>query len=163
MKRRIFWILMMAGVCAAARAEETCGDGWLIFELPAKAETARKAAGEAMDSGVTSEMRPAAAQYNEALKAMILELGKTYYAKPPTKAEVNDLEKALITRALFEQNADNPRGEPLGTIAPLEVVMEAGDGLEQAIVRMVQALIGEGTKYSFADWQKSWNQAVAGE
>jgi uncharacterized protein YukE len=45
----------------------------------------------------------------------------------------------------------------------LEVVMEAGDGLEQAIVRMVKALIGEGTKYSFADWQKSWNQAVAGE
>jgi hypothetical protein len=163
MKRLIFLILITAGACAWAQEEETCGDGWLIFELPAKAAAARKACEEAMDSGVTSEMRPAAAQYNEALKAMILELGKTYYAKPPTKSEVNDLEKALITRALFAQNADNPRGEPLGTIAPLEVVMEAGDGLEQAIVRMVKALIGEGTKYSFAEWLKSWNQAVARE
>lgn len=143
-----------------AQEAETCGDGWLIFGLPAKAEAARKASAQAMASGVTPEMRQAAAKYNDALKAMILELGKTYYAKPPTKAEVNELEKALITRALFEQNADNPRGEPLGTIAPLEVVMTAGEGLEQTIVRMVTALIGEGTKYSFTDWKKSWNEAT---
>lgn len=163
MKRLIFLILMMAGACAMAQDEGTCGDGWLIFELPAKAEAARKAFQKVADNGVTSEMRQAAAQYNDALKAMILELGKTYYAKPPTKAEVDDLEKALITLALFEQNAGNPRGEPLGTIAPLEVVMEAGNGLEQAIERMVHALIGEGTKYSFADWKKSWDQATARE
>ena len=160
MKRLIICFLLTAVAGLFAQEAETCGDGWLIFELPPKADAARKAFLKVADSGVTPEMRQAAAKYNDTLKAMILELGKTYYAKPPTKAEVNELEKALITRAIFDQNADNPRGEPLGTIAPLEVVMTAGEGLEQTIVRMVKALIGEGTKYSFADWQKSWNEAT---
>ena len=88
MKRLIICFLMMLVAGAFAQEAETCGDGWLIFELPARAEAARKASDIAMASGVTPEMRQAAAKYNDALKAMILELGTTYYAKSPTKAEV---------------------------------------------------------------------------
>lgn len=152
--------MVMALALAAARAQDegTCGDGAVIFELPAKLAAARKQASKGWESGVTSEMVEASAAYNAALCGMITELGNTYYAKPPTKAQVAAFQKALADAEIFGQMADNPRGEPEGTIKRVELASAVSAGLGDMIVRMVQALLQDDSRYSFAEWKESWDK-----
>lgn len=140
---------------------ETCGDGQLIFALPGKMEAARKASQEGWDSGVTVQMREATAKYNDALKGMILDLNRTYYALPAGQREIDEYVEALATVGQFERAAANPRDEAQVTIVPVEAGLAVSEQLEKTIGKMVEALIGEGTQYSFQDWQKQWNAALA--
>ena len=156
------WIVPLLAAAACVQAGEMRVDTALIAKLPDRVAAARREADPGLSSGVTPEMRSALMKYNNALKAMILDLGKAGYAKPPSKSDVNGLEKALITRAQFAQNAENPGGEPLGTIAPLDVDSAVSDGLETTVVSMVKALLGSEDP-AFTKWKKRWDAAVAGK
>lgn len=161
-------LLLLAGallLVASARASEveTCGDGQLILELPARVEAARKSSQTEWDSGVTADMVEATAKYNDALKAMILDLNRTYYAKPAGRKAIDEYIAALATIGRFERDAVNPRDEPQGTIVSVEAGSAISDALEKTIENMVAALIGEDTNYSLEDWRKQWDAALGKE
>ena len=151
--------LLLAARAAASEAE-TCGDGQLIFALPARLEAARKASQEGWDSGVTLQMQEATRKYNDALKSMILDLNRTYYAEPAGQEEIDAYVEALGTVGQFERAADNPRNELQGSIVPVEAGLAVSDRLEKTVGKMVEALIGEDTQYSLEDWRKQWQAAL---
>lgn len=158
--RFILATLLLAAAGSFAAESGTCGDGQLIFALPARLEAARKASQEGWDSGVTLEMREATTKYNEALKGMILDLSRTYYAEPAGQEEIDEYAAALATVGQFERSAANPRNDMQGSIVPVEAGLSVSDQLEKTISKMVEALIGEDTHYSLGDWQKQWNAAL---
>ena len=160
---RTFFVLAGAAlICAHAGASdaETCGDGQLIFELPARVEAARKASQEGWDSGVTLDMVQATSKYIDALKAMILDLNRTYYAESAGQEAIDEYVTALATVREFERAAANPRDDMQGSIVPVEAGMAVSSQLEKTIERMVEALIGEDTHYSIKDWQAQWKAAL---
>lgn len=160
MKHLFFLLAVLLPLAATGQEEGTCGDGQLIFELPARAEAARKTAKEGWDSGVTADMVEATVQYNEALKSMILDLNKTYYVEPAGAEEIGAYVSALGTVDQFERAASNPRNQASGTIVSVEAGAQISDALEKTISQMVFALIGEDKHYSFADWKKQWQAAI---
>lgn len=145
---------------ALAAESETCGDGQLIFELPSRLQAARKASREGWDSGVTAQMVQATSNYNDTLKAMILDLNRTYYAEPAGQESIDDYVAALATVGQFERAAGNPRNEAQGTIVSVDAGMAVSAALEKTIEKMVEALIGGDAHYSLADWQKQWKAAL---
>lgn len=158
-------VVMMALSVVASRAQdvEKAKNLALLRHLPDRITAVRQTVEAGLSSGVTADMQQAMGKYNEALKGMIFDLGKTFYAKPLTKAEINKLEAALVTRALFEQKAGNPSGEPLGTMASLDVMSSVSEGLEVAIVVMAQALLEEKSNPPFEEWKKNWDKATLGK
>lgn len=157
------WILtafLLATVVVDGRAGDARQGRTVLAALPARAAAARRAAEPGLSSGVTPEMHTALTNYNAALRAMILELGKAGYAKPFTKADVDSLEKALATCTTFAQNAGNPEGEFLGTVAALNTASAVSDGLEATIVTMAKALFGDENALAFAKWKKNWDKAI---
>lgn len=158
-------LLILAGaVLVAAHAgasdAETCGDGQLIFELPARVEAARKASREDWDSGVTFNMVQATSKYIDALKGMILDLNRTYYADPAGQESIDEYVAALATIREFNRSAANPRDEAQGSIVPVEAGQAIADALEQTIEKMVEALIEEDKHYSIDDWRAQWKVAL---
>lgn len=161
---RALFILTAAALIAAragAADAETCGDGQLIFELPARVEAARKASQEDWDSGVTLNMVQATSKYIDALKGMMLDLNRTYYADPAGQEAIDDYVVALSTVREFNRAAANPRAEAQGSIVPVEAGQAIADTLEQTIEKMVEALIGEDKHYSIDDWRAQWKKALA--
>lgn len=155
----LFGIMLVVANALAAETE-TCGDGQLIFELPGRVEAASKASMEGWDSGVTAEMVQATSKYNDALEAMILDLNRTYYAEPAGQESIDEYVAALARVGQFERAAANPRNEAQGTIVSVDAGMALSEALEKTIEKMVEALIGEDTQYSLADWQKQWKAAL---
>lgn len=159
MQKYLLAFLLVAVCSAFAQEEATCSDAGLILELPAKLEAARKKASVGWDSGVTGDMVEAYEGYNAALRGMIMELGKTYYAVPPTKAQVAELERSFAVQEVFGQLADNPRGEALGSIVRVDLPAAVSEGLGETIVRMVEALLQDDTKHPFSKWKAEWDKA----
>lgn len=160
---RALFILAAAALIAARAAAadaETCGDGQLIFELPARVEAARKASQADWDSGVTLNMVQATSRYIDALKGMILDLNRTYYADPAGQESIDEYVAALSTVREFNRAAANPRNEAQGSIVLVEAGQAIADTLEQTVEKMVEALIGRDEHYSIDDWRVQWKKAL---
>lgn len=159
MHKFLLVVFLAAALPAFAQEEETCSDAATVLALPARREAALRKAQKGWDSGVTANMVDASAGYNAALRGMILELGKTYYATPPTKTQVAELEKAIAVEASFGQDADNPRGETPGSIARVDLAGVVSEGLESMVVRMAKALLEDDPKHPFESWKEEWDKA----
>jgi hypothetical protein len=106
-------------------------------------------------------MKNASYKFNEELAAMIKDLVAIYYPKDQISAEdITDYLKALYSTHRFKQNAGNPSGESLGTMAGLEVLGEVSDELEKTVAEMVRAIAAEDAKFDFKGWEKKWAQAT---
>jgi hypothetical protein len=133
----------------------------MINQLPGRLARASKEAHQGWDTGVTATMKNASYKFNEELAAMIKDLVATYYPKDQISAEdITDYLKALYATHRFKQNAGNPSGEPLGTMAGLEVLGEVSDELERTVAEMVKAIAADDGKFDFKSWEKKWEQAT---
>jgi len=158
------WLGLMMAFCIVVVHAEDAGKAKNLAklrELPSRVTAVRQSLESGFSSANTTDMQEAMQKYNEALKSIILDLGKAYYAKPMTKADVQKLEIALVTRAQFEQNAGNPSGETLGTIASLDTASAVASGLESVIVVMAKSLLEGKSNPPFAEWKKNWDKATS--
>jgi hypothetical protein len=136
----------------------------VLKKLPQRLMALKKKAEKASGGGSTPELRAAAWQYNDDVAAIIRELGKTYYAANPLKPEdVEEYVKAEYAVRVFKQKANNPSGEFLGTIAPIELASEVGTALEETIAEMVEAIVGEDEAFDLKKWSEAWKKATSAE
>jgi len=149
--------LFLLGAASLHAADYT-----LINQLPQRVAAAKAASQKDLDSGTTARMVNATYTYNNALAAMIKELGVGYYAGDAFTAEdVDEYLKALYVVGHFRQDAGNPSGESQGTISQLDVPSEVSTELETRIAEMVEAIAGEeDAKFNYAAWKKKWEKAI---
>jgi hypothetical protein len=159
-KRQIL-ILLLAQLCGVA---VLCAkDYTLIEQLPKRLADAKIQSRKGWDSGVTSTMKEATYDYNNALVANIKDLVRTYYPKEfLTEEEIDGYLKALYDMHRFKQSAANPTGESQGTAASLEVPADVSKDLENTISDMVKAIVADDPKFDFKGWKKRWQQAQKG-
>ena len=160
MKRQIL-ILLLAQLCCVT---VLCAkDYTLIEQLPKKLAEAKTRGHKGWDSGVTSTMKEATYDYNNALVAIIKDLVSTYYPKEfLTEEEIDGYLKALYDMHRFKESAANPSGESQGTAASLEVPSDVSGDLENTISDMVEAIVTDDPKFDFKGWKKRWQQAQKG-
>jgi len=155
---RSFCISFLASLLFAAALPAK--DLKLINGLPARLAHASKEGHKGWDTGNTATMKEASYKFNEELAAIIKDLVTAYYPKDQISAEdITDYLKALYTSHRFRQNAGNPSGESLGTMAGLTVLGEVSDELEKTVADMVQAIVEDDAKFDFKAWKKKWDQA----
>ncbi|HJX24768.1 MAG TPA: hypothetical protein VJ252_01320 [Chthoniobacterales bacterium] len=160
MKRQIL-ILLLAQLCCVA---VLCAKDYkLIEQLPKKLADAKTQGHKGWDSGVTSAMKEATYDYNNALVAIIKDLVSTYYPKEfLTEEEIDGYLKALYDMHRFKESAANPSGESQGTAASLEVPSVVSGDLENTISDMVEAIATDDPKFDYKGWKKRWQQAQKG-
>jgi hypothetical protein len=157
MIRSILVALVMA-VLGASALQAT--DFTLINALPKRIAAARAKSQAGWDSGVTSQMRKASSDYVTALKGIIMELGKTYYPEGYlTKEALEEYVTALFAAARFKQTVGKVSGEPLGTIAALDIMDSVSTDLGEMVASMVKSIAADDDKIDLEKWQKRWDKA----
>ena len=160
MKRQILILLLTQLCCVAMLCAK---DYKLIEQLPKRLAEAKTKSHKGWDSGVTSEIKQATYDYNNALVVIIKDLVSTYYPKEfLTEEEIDGYLKALYDMHRFKQSAANPTGESQGTEASLEVPANVSGDLENTISDMVEAIVTDDPKFDFKGWKKRWQQAQKG-
>jgi hypothetical protein len=160
MKRQIL-ILLLAQFCGVAVL--SAKNYTLIEQLPKRLADAKMQSRKGWDSGVTSTMKEATYDYNNALVANIKDLVRTYYPKEfLTEEEIDGYLKALYDMHRFKESAANPSGESHGTAASLDVPSIVSGDLENTISDMVKAIVSDDPKFDFKGWKKKWQQAQKG-
>ena len=136
-------------------------DFTLVNALPKRIAAAHAKSQKGWDTGVTATMRKASTDYINAMKAMMVELGATYYPEGEMTAEkVEEYVTSLLAVARFEKGAENVTGDPPGTIVVIEIQGQVIGDLQEMIAAMVETIAGQDDKFDFEAWQKKWEKAV---
>jgi hypothetical protein len=155
---RTFTLAILTAVLGTTALQAT--DFTLINALPKRIAAARTKSQAGWDSGVTGQMRKASSDYVNAMKGIITDLGKTYYPEGYlTKEALEEYVTALFAAARFKQNVGNVSGEPLGTIASLDILDSVSTDLGEMIASMVESIAADDPKFNLEQWQKRWDKA----
>lgn len=148
--------LSLCAVIATARAK----DYTLIDALPKRVTAALIAGHKGWDTGNTGAMVAATYQYNDILLGMISDLSKAYYPKDSvSKKDTEEYLKALYTVRQFGQTV-SPTDTDEGSLGRLNVPSEVTDDLQATITKMVRSITTEDPSFSYAEWQKQWEEAL---
>jgi hypothetical protein len=159
---RITALAILTAVLGTSALQAT--DFTLINALPKRVAAARAKSQAGWDSGVTSQMRKASSDYVTALKGIITDLGKTYYPEGHlTKEALEEYVTALFVAARFKQTVGNVSGEPLGTIAALDIMDSVSTDLGEMVASMVESIAADDDKFDLEKWRKRWDKAQESE
>lgn len=151
--------LLSLGVCASIAT--ACGKDYaLINALPKRVTVALIEGHKGWDTGATGKMVTATNKYNDTLLEMITDLVKTYYPEElVSKKDTSEYLTALYTVRSFSQKV-SPTEADEGSLGRLNVPSEVTDDLQATITKMVQSITAEDSSFSYAKWQKQWDEAL---